>query len=62
MRDEEQHVVAEKRRLDGEEIADDDARRLRPQEPALTNEPITLDRARRRDQLGGLLHEYELAA
>ncbi len=31
-------------------------------EPALTNEPIPLDRLRRRDQLGGLLHEYELAA
>jgi putative transposase len=31
-------------------------------EPALTNEPIPLDRVRRRDQLGGLLHEYELAA
>jgi putative transposase len=30
-------------------------------EPALTNEPIPLDRLRRRDQLGGLLHEYELA-
>src|SRR6266508_3558215 len=31
-------------------------------EPALTNAPIPLDRLRRRDQLGGLLHEYELAA
>jgi putative transposase len=31
-------------------------------EPALINEPIPLDRVRRRDQLGGLLHEYELAA
>ena len=31
-------------------------------EPAATNEPIPLDRVRRRDQLGGLLHEYELAA
>src|SRR6266508_4524430 len=31
-------------------------------EPALTNQPIPLDRLRRRDQLGGLLHEYELAA
>jgi putative transposase len=31
-------------------------------EPALTNKPICLDRVRRRDQLGGLLHEYELAA
>src|SRR6266540_7529508 len=35
MLDEEQHVVAaEERRLDGEEIAGDDARRLRPQELA----------------------------
>jgi putative transposase len=31
-------------------------------EPALTNEPIPLDRVRGRDRLGGLLHEYELAA
>jgi len=31
-------------------------------EPVLTNQPIPLDRLRRRDRLGGLLHEYELAA
>jgi len=31
-------------------------------EPTLTSEPIPLHRLRRRDRLGGLLHEYELAA
>jgi putative transposase len=31
-------------------------------EPAPSNEPLQLDRLRRRDRLGGLLHEYELAA
>ncbi len=31
-------------------------------EPALSTERPPLDRLRRRDRLGGLLHEYELAA
>jgi len=31
-------------------------------EPAPSNKPLQLDRLRRRDRLGGLLHEYELAA
>jgi len=31
-------------------------------EPAPRNELLQLDRLRRRDRLGGLLHEYELAA
>jgi hypothetical protein len=31
-------------------------------EPARSNEPLQLDCLRRRDRLGGLLHEYELAA
>jgi len=31
-------------------------------DPALRSQPIRLDRLRRRDRLGGLLHEYELAA
>jgi len=31
-------------------------------ERALSSEPLQLDRLRRRDRLGGLLHEYELAA
>jgi hypothetical protein len=31
-------------------------------EPAPSNEPLQLDCLRRRDRLGGLLHEYELAA
>jgi hypothetical protein len=26
------------------------------------DDPLSLDRLRRRDRLGGLLHEYELAA
>jgi len=30
--------------------------------PASSNVPMELDRLRRRDRLGGLLHEYELAA
>jgi putative transposase len=33
-----------------------------PIEPAPSNEPPQLDRLRRHDRLGGLLHEYELAA
>jgi Integrase core domain len=31
-------------------------------EPAPSNDALRLDRLRRRDRLGGLLHEYELAA
>jgi hypothetical protein len=31
-------------------------------EPAPSGEPLQLDRLRRRDRLGGVLHEYELAA
>jgi len=33
-----------------------------PIEEATSKEPLHLERLRRRDQLGGLLHEYELAA
>jgi putative transposase len=32
------------------------------EEPAPSNELLQLDRLRRRDRLGGLLHEYKLAA